>query len=119
MRDRQERNFFVKLRGRPRGHPRAQRAAFLVASGGLVLGSLVAVNGATAISAGASVGVASLGHASTLQRGRLARALQTNSAAIRAASAVTRKSTSHRQLPTFHVTRAGARALTTTGVPFP
>src|SRR5580704_2889466 len=119
MRDREERTIFGRLRGRPRSHPRAQRAAFLVASGGLVLGSLVAVNGATAITAGASVGVTSLGTASHLQTSHLTRALQTNSAAIRAASAATRKSTSHKQVPTFHVTRAGARAVTRAAVPFP
>ena len=120
MGDRNERTFFVAQRGRPRGHPRVQRAAFMVASAGLVLGSLVTVAGATATTAGASVGVASLGTASHLQTGHLTRAVQTTSAAARVASTATRASTSHQQLPNLHAARVGGRALTAApAVPFP
>jgi hypothetical protein len=104
--------FFETLRRRTRGHPRAQRAGFLVASASLVLGSMVAVTGTTAATAGqaASVGVTSLGTASHLQTGTLTRALQTTSAAASSAAASTRSgpATSKQHYPTLH--RAGASA---------
>jgi hypothetical protein len=110
----------------PRGRrrPRTQRAVFLLATAGLVVGSLVAVTGTTAATVGqaASVGVKSLGSASHLQTGQLTRALQTTSAAAFGVKsrAPSRVSTSHQQLPNLHRTRVGARPLTnSTPVPFP